>query len=74
MARGDDFEKKAEKKLSGWSFFGSKADEAADLYDKAANCFKLAKNCKFQIIVSSHRVLGISLGFQDDDQLNYDII
>lgn len=43
-ARGDEFEKKAEKKLGGWSFFGSKTDEAADLYEKAANCFKLAKN------------------------------
>lgn len=43
-ARGDDFEKRAEKKLSGWSFFGSKTDEAVDLYEKAANCFKLAKN------------------------------
>ncbi|KAJ0982411.1 hypothetical protein J5N97_010666 [Dioscorea zingiberensis] len=43
-ARGDEFEKKAEKKLTGWGFFGSKHDDAADLFDKAANCFKLAKN------------------------------
>ncbi|KAJ0968733.1 hypothetical protein J5N97_021610 [Dioscorea zingiberensis] len=43
-ARGDEFEKKAEKKLTGWGFFGSKYDDAADLFDKAANCFKLAKN------------------------------
>lgn len=43
-ARGDDFEKRAEKKLSGWSIFGSKTDEAVDFYEKAANCFKLAKN------------------------------
>uniref|UniRef100_A0A0V0HNA4 Putative alpha-soluble NSF attachment protein-like n=1 Tax=Solanum chacoense TaxID=4108 RepID=A0A0V0HNA4_SOLCH len=36
--------KKAEKKLSGWGLFGSKYDDAADLFDKAANCFKLAKS------------------------------
>jgi hypothetical protein len=45
-ARGDDFEKKAEKKLSGWGLFGSKYEDAADLFDKAANSFKLAKNCE----------------------------
>ncbi|KAL6599157.1 hypothetical protein ACP70R_046021 [Stipagrostis hirtigluma subsp. patula] len=43
-ARGDEFEKKAEKKLSGWGLFGSKHEDAADLFDKAANSFKLAKN------------------------------
>ncbi|WOL04528.1 alpha-soluble NSF attachment protein [Canna indica] len=43
-ARGEDFEKKAEKKLAGWGIFGSKYDDAADLFDKAANCFKLGKN------------------------------
>nr|XP_010929760.1 alpha-soluble NSF attachment protein [Elaeis guineensis] len=42
--RGEEFEKKAEKKLSGWGLFGSKYEDAADLYEKAANCFKLAKN------------------------------
>lgn len=45
-AKGDEFEKKAEKKLSGWNLFGSKQNDAADLYDKAANQFKLAKRCK----------------------------
>jgi hypothetical protein len=45
-ARGDDFEKKAEKKLSGWGLFSSKYEDAADLFDKAANSFKLAKNCE----------------------------
>ena len=43
-AKGEDFERKAEKKLAGWGIFGSKYDDAADLFDKAANCFKLAKN------------------------------
>jgi hypothetical protein len=46
-ARGDDMEKKAEKKISGWGIFGSKYEDAADLYDKAANFFKLYKNCEF---------------------------
>ncbi|KAG9448868.1 hypothetical protein H6P81_008833 [Aristolochia fimbriata] len=44
MAKGQELEMKAEKKLSGWGLFGSKYEDAADLYDKAANCFKLAKN------------------------------
>ncbi|KAE8680890.1 Alpha-soluble NSF attachment protein [Hibiscus syriacus] len=44
LARGEEFEKKAEKKLSGWGLFGSKHEDAAELFDKAANCFKLAKS------------------------------
>ncbi|KAG8644843.1 alpha-soluble NSF attachment protein 2 [Manihot esculenta] len=44
IARGEEFEKKAEKKLSGWGLFGSKFEDASDLFDKAANCFKLAKS------------------------------
>lgn len=47
LARGEEFEKKAEKKLSGWGLFGSKYEDAADLFDKAANSFKLAKSCIF---------------------------
>ncbi|CAD6205747.1 unnamed protein product [Miscanthus lutarioriparius] len=42
--RGDDFEKKADQKLSGWGLFGNKYEEAADLLDRAGNFFKLAKN------------------------------
>lgn len=49
-AKGDELEKKAEKKLTGWGLFGSKYDDAADLFDKAANQFKLAKNCKISFI------------------------
>ncbi|XP_015079904.1 alpha-soluble NSF attachment protein [Solanum pennellii] len=44
IARGEDFESKAEKKLGGWALFGSKYEDAADLFDKAGNCFKLAKS------------------------------
>ncbi|KAG4180358.1 hypothetical protein ERO13_A10G160800v2 [Gossypium hirsutum] len=44
LARGEEFEQKAEKKLSGWGLFGSKHEDAAELFDKAANCFKLAKS------------------------------
>jgi hypothetical protein len=45
IARAEEFEKKAEKKLSGWGLFGSKYEDAADLFDKAANSFKLGKSC-----------------------------
>ncbi|CAK9160607.1 unnamed protein product [Ilex paraguariensis] len=44
IARAEEFERKAEKKLSGWGLFGSKYEDAADLFDKAANAFKLAKS------------------------------
>ncbi|XP_034694353.1 alpha-soluble NSF attachment protein-like [Vitis riparia] len=44
ITKGEEFEKKAEKKLSGWGLFGSKYEDAAELYEKAANSFKLAKS------------------------------
>ncbi|KAB2023079.1 Alpha-soluble NSF attachment [Gossypium arboreum] len=44
LAKGEEFVKKAEKKLNGWGLFSSKYEDAADLFDKAANCFKLAKS------------------------------
>eukprot|EP01018_Ginkgo_biloba_P016980 Gb_01513 [translate_table: standard] len=43
-AKGDEFEKKAEKKMRGWALFGSKYDDAAELYEKAGNSYKLAKS------------------------------
>uniref|UniRef100_A0A0C9S2T4 TSA: Wollemia nobilis Ref_Wollemi_Transcript_18615_1367 transcribed RNA sequence n=1 Tax=Wollemia nobilis TaxID=56998 RepID=A0A0C9S2T4_9CONI len=43
-AKGYEFEKKADKKIQGWSIFGSKYDDAAELYEKAANSYKLAKS------------------------------
>ncbi|CAN4097633.1 unnamed protein product [Withania somnifera] len=44
IARGEYFVNKAEKKLGGWGLFGSKYEDATDLFDKAGNCFKLAKS------------------------------
>ncbi|KAK7286821.1 hypothetical protein RJT34_22088 [Clitoria ternatea] len=44
LSKAEEFDKKAEKKLSGWGLFGSKYEDAADLFDKAANSFKLAKS------------------------------
>ncbi|KAJ8769464.1 hypothetical protein K2173_002954 [Erythroxylum novogranatense] len=44
LGRAEEFEKKAEKKLSGWGLFGSKYEDAADLFDKAGNSYKLAKS------------------------------
>lgn len=49
--QGDAFVSEAEKKMSGGGFFGffgskkDKAREAAELYDKAANVYKLEKKC-----------------------------
>ncbi|XP_019415244.1 PREDICTED: alpha-soluble NSF attachment protein 2-like [Lupinus angustifolius] len=44
LAKAEEFEKKAEKKLTGWGLFSSKYEDAADLFDKSANSFKLAKS------------------------------
>lgn len=44
LAKAEDFEKKAEKKLSSWGLFSSKYEDAGDLFDKSANSFKLAKS------------------------------
>lgn len=62
MAKGEDYEKKAEKKINGWGFFGSKYEDAADLYDKAANCYKLAKSCIHSSLSPSSPL--ISLAFE----------
>lgn len=48
-ARGADFLKKADKKLNSFGFFssfGNKYEDAAELLEKAANHFKLAKACE----------------------------
>ncbi|KAL2317073.1 hypothetical protein Fmac_030949 [Flemingia macrophylla] len=44
LARAEDFQNKAEKKLGGWGLFSSKFEDAAELFDKSANSFKLAKS------------------------------
>ncbi|KAM7526562.1 hypothetical protein LguiA_016464 [Lonicera macranthoides] len=44
VARAEEFEKKADKKIGGWGLFGSKFEDASDFYQKAANSFKLAKS------------------------------
>ncbi|KAL1558648.1 alpha-soluble NSF attachment protein-like [Salvia divinorum] len=44
VAQGEEFERKAEKKIKGWGMFGSKYEDAADLYQKAANSYKLSKS------------------------------
>lgn len=45
--KAKEFEKKADKKLNGWCFFGSKYDDAAQLLGDAANSYKLAKSCTY---------------------------
>ena len=48
-ARASELMKKADKKLNSFGLFGmgTKYDDAAEMYEKAANQFKLAKACKF---------------------------
>eukprot|EP00475_Leptophrys_vorax_P019570 TRINITY_DN26813_c0_g1_i1.p1 TRINITY_DN26813_c0_g1~~TRINITY_DN26813_c0_g1_i1.p1 ORF type:complete len:287 (-),score=56.35 TRINITY_DN26813_c0_g1_i1:225-1085(-) len=41
--KGDTLVQQAEKKLKGWAFFGGKYDEAAELLEKAATSYKVAK-------------------------------
>lgn len=54
VRKGEEFEKKAEKKINGWGLFGSKYDDAAELYAKSANHFKLAKSCMFFCFSLAH--------------------
>jgi len=42
-SRADECMAKAQKKLQGWSLFGKKYDEVAELFQQAANQYKLAK-------------------------------
>lgn len=46
-AKAHDLVKKADKKLNSFGLFGfgSKYEDAAELLEKAANHFKLAKSC-----------------------------
>jgi alpha-soluble NSF attachment protein len=44
-AKGAEFEKKADNKLSGRAVSSTKYDDAAELLEKAANSCKLAKSC-----------------------------
>ncbi|KAI3783507.1 hypothetical protein L1987_42591 [Smallanthus sonchifolius] len=44
IAKGEDFEKQADKKLGDWTFFGSKHEDAAELYEKSANFYKIGKS------------------------------
>jgi hypothetical protein len=59
-AKGAEFEKKADKKLSGWAVFGTKYDDAAELLEKAANSYKLAKSC---MLLCSGLICGSFLSF-----------
>lgn len=55
--KGDAFVSEAEKKMTGGGFFGGlfggskkeKAREAAEIFDKAANAYKLDKKCTIPI-------------------------
>ena len=60
IAKGQEFEKKAEKKMRGWALFGSKYEDAAELYEKSANSFKLAKSCLYHFCFFSLCLLRFS--------------
>ncbi|CAK7343674.1 unnamed protein product [Dovyalis caffra] len=44
IKKGEELEKKADKKINGWGLLGSKYEDAADLLTQSANQFKLAKS------------------------------
>ena len=44
-SKGRQLMEKADKKLSSWSMFGNKYEDAAELIEKACNQFKLGKSC-----------------------------
>lgn len=69
MAKGEEMEKKAEKKINGWALFGSKYEDAADLYDKAANSYKLCKSCIIHYNPSFPLSLSLMLDWIRGDQI-----
>lgn len=44
-SKAQDFERQADSAAFGWGLVGSKAN-AAELYENAANAYKLAKSCQ----------------------------
>lgn len=52
---------KADKKAtsSSWFFGGNKYEEAAELYTKAANIFKMAKRCKQYTVHPPCRIVSL---------------
>ena len=64
LVRAEEFEKKAEKKLNRWGIFGSKYEDAADLLEKAANSYKLAKSCKVFVFRSGFLRIRYDLIFK----------
>ena len=60
IAKAEEFGRKAEKKLGGWGLFGSKYEDASELYAKSANHFKLAKSCIFLSLYNSSSSLSKS--------------
>lgn len=56
QAKARDYAAKADKKMKSFSFFGNKYEDAADLYEKAANQYKLAKACT-SLFVSQKKCL-----------------
>ena len=58
--KGREYVQKADKKLKGFSLFGSssaKNEEAAELLERAATQFKLAQSCEagFDLTLSQRR-------------------
>lgn len=52
-ARAADFVKKADKRLTSFSLFGgNKYEDAAELLEKAANQYKLAKCCELVLMMT----------------------
>ncbi len=50
-SRASELMKKADKKLNSFGFFSSsKYDDAAEMYERAANQFKLAKACELSTL------------------------
>jgi alpha-soluble NSF attachment protein len=46
----------AEKKLNSWAWFSNnnKQEDAAEIFEKAGNTFKLAQRCKKQELYMNH--------------------
>ena len=71
-ARASELMKKADKKLNSFGLFGgigSKYDDAAEMYERAANQFKLAKACKHTESLLVTIILSMSEQPQEETSL-----
>jgi len=64
LSRAKTYVGQGDRKLLSLGWFSNKYEEAADLFEKGANQYKLAKACMFSIFYTMRPEHSTSFGFQ----------